>query len=242
MTKKEKAKNALKVSGLITVFALMAGLSVWILLLTNKYGADYLIEKLRLFVDSLGGWGILFMLLIQTAQVILAFIPGEPIEIAAGTLYGTLGGTALCLAGITIGTFIIFLMVKTLGGDFVLRVIGSEKYARLKFLRDPAKRDIFVFLLMFIPGTPKDVLTYFSPLSGIGMWRFLAICAIARIPSVISSTYVGGTLAEGRYLHAALVFLAVGAVSIGGILIYNKIIDRKNNKMQSKDTTDNELH
>ena len=239
-TKKDKIKRALKIIGILAGFALMAAITLWILLLTKKHGADYLIEEIKSFVSDLGFFGILFTFLIQTAQVVLAFIPGEPLEIAAGAVYGTFGGTALCLAGIFTGTFIIFLLAKKLGGAFVLKVIGSEKYARLKFLKDPAKRDVLLFLLMFIPGTPKDVLSYFAPLSGVSTRRFLVIATAGRIPSVITSTYVGGTLASGRYLHAIIAFLAVGAVSIGGIILYNKIIESKNSKIE--DDPSNELH
>lgn len=231
MNKKLFAK-ILRICAAAALFAVMGAICVYLYVYTDKYGLNLLIDRLRDFVDSLGIWGILFMLAVQTVQVILAFIPGEPIEIAAGALYGTVGGTLLCLAGISIGTFIIFLLVKSLGKGFVAKVIGSDKYAKLKFLKDPAKRDILIFLLMFIPGTPKDVLTYFSPLAGIGMWRFILIAAVARIPSVISSTYVGGTLAEGRYLHSATAFLVVGAVSICGIILYNKIIEAKNRKKE----------
>lgn len=223
----------MKASAFILILLLAAALCIILAIYTKKHGADHLIEKLETFVDSLGIWGILIMFLIQTAQVILAFIPGEPIEIAAGALYGTFGGTALCLSGIALGSFVIFLLVKTLGKDFVTKVIGSEKYKKLKFLKDPEKRDILIFLLMFIPGTPKDVLTYFSPLSGISMQRFLLIAAVARIPSVISSTYVGDTLSEGKYLHSVIAFIIVGAVSIGGIIIYNKILERKNRKKEA---------
>lgn len=242
MTKKDTKKRILKVIGILAGFALMAGISAWILILAKKYGTSYLIEEMKSFISRLGIWGMLFTFLIQTAQVVLAFLPGEPLEIAAGALYGTFGGTALCLAGIFAGSFIIFLLVKRLGGSFVLRVIGSEKYARLKFLKNPAKRDIILFLLMFIPGTPKDVLTYFAPLSGVSTRRFLVISAVGRIPSVITSTYVGGTIAQGRYLHAILAFLAVGAVSIGGIILYNKIIEAKNKTAKIEDDSSNELH
>ncbi len=226
--REQKKRGAGFIAVIVSVALLMAVFTAVIYYFINKYGLSAVIDALHSFSASLGVFGILFMLLVQVAQVILAFIPGEPIEICAGALYGTVGGALLCLAGIAVGTFVIFLLVKTLGNDLVMRVIGSEKYARLRFLRDPKKRDVFIFLLMFIPGTPKDVLTYFSPLAGINMWRFVIIAAIARIPSVISSTYVGDTLAEGRILHSVIAFLIVGAVSIAGILIYNKIIEAKN--------------
>lgn len=223
-----KIKKHISTILLSTVFLLMAALSIAVVLYIKKHGMDYVIEELRSFVNSMGFAGIIFMFLIQTVQVVLAFIPGEPIEIAAGTLYGTVGGTILCLAGIAAGTAVIFLLVKILGRDISLRVIGGDKYRRLKFLEDTSKRDVLLFLLMFIPGTPKDVLTYFAPLSGISTLRFLVIASVARIPSVITSAYVGGTLAKGDILWALFVFLTVGAVSIGGIIIYNKIIDANN--------------
>ena len=233
MDKKEKGGSILRTCAFFTSFILMGAICAVLLWFIYKYGADTLIEELKESADAFGIWGFFLMLLIQTAQVVLAFIPGEPIEIAAGALYGTFGGTALCLIGISIGSLIIFMLVKFLGRDFVVRVIGSDKYAKLKFLKDPKKRDILIFLLMFIPGTPKDILTYFSPLAGISMLRFVVIAAIARIPSVITSTYVGGTISQNKYLHAAVVFVLVGAISILGIIIYNKIIESKNQKKES---------
>lgn len=232
MTK--KAHRIAKTVLLSIGFLIMVGICAAIMICIKKYGLDNVIEYIKSYVASLGAFGIFFMFLIQTAQVILAFIPGEPIEIAAGALYGTVGGTLLCLAGIGTGSLIIFLLVKILGKDLVLKVIGSDKYSRLKFLKNPSKRDIFIFLLMFIPGTPKDVLTYFAPLSGVSMARFIVIASIARIPSVISSTYVGGSIAKGQYLYSLVVFLLVGAVSIGGIMLYNKIIEAKNKEKNGK--------
>lgn len=232
MTKKALVSRILKILAAILFFAAMGVICIVIYGYIDKYGLDAVIESLKNFVSDLGGWGLTFMLLIQMLQVIFAFIPGEPVEIAAGAVFGTFGGLFLCLFGITLGTLIIFLTVKKLGKNFVAKVIGSNKYARLKFLRDPSKRDVLIFLLMFIPGTPKDVLTYFSPLAGVSLWRFLVISTVARIPSVLSSTYVGGTLAEGRYLHSALAFIVVGAVSIAGIVIYNKIIENKNKRKE----------
>lgn len=229
MEKKDSnLKKYLKIAAVILGLAVMGVLCLGVTLMINKYGLDAVILGLRDFADSLGFWGIFVMLLIQVVQVVFAIIPGEPLELCAGVLYGTLGGTLFCLAGIFIGTFVIFIIVHFLGKPLVDRVIGSEKYNRLSFLKNPQKRDMLVFLLMFIPGTPKDVLTYFSPLTGMPIARFLIISTIARIPSVISSTYVGANVAEGDLLHSAIVFAIVGVVSLLGIFIYNKILDAKN--------------
>ncbi len=191
------------------------------------------------WINSLGAGGLAIMLLLQIAQVIFAVIPGEPIEIIMGVLYGAWGGTAVCLIGVITGTLIVFLCVKKFGHDFVDKFMDSRVFDKLKFLHNPAKRDVLIGLLFFIPGTPKDILTYFAPFTGISLRRMLVISTFARIPSVISSTYIGSTILEGNILFTVSIFAVVGILSIIGILIYNKVIDKNNkaNKTNNNETS-----
>ena len=53
----------------------------------------------------------------------------------------------------------------------------------------------FLFILFFIPGTPKDLLTYVSGLTPVKLWQWLLLTTIARIPSksdlsIVLRTYV----------------------------------------------------
>ena len=50
-------------------------------------------------VELLGLWGVLLLLGVQILQIVVAIIPGEPVELAAGAMYGAVGGLLLCLAG-----------------------------------------------------------------------------------------------------------------------------------------------
>ena len=52
-------------------------------------------------------------------QVILAVIPGAPFEVAAGYLFGVIPGTLLCDSTMTIGSVLVFLMVRRFGVKFV---------------------------------------------------------------------------------------------------------------------------
>lgn len=222
--KAAKSKRAAQIIALVVFIAVSAAACVYIYLLYKNNG----FESVEELVKSLGAWGILFMLFIQTLQVVFAVIPGEVIELLMGALYGTWWGCILCLAGCVAGTLTIFLLVKWLGSSVIERFIDSDKFKKLKFLKKPTNRDILLFILMFIPGTPKDILTYFAPFTGINMWRFLVISTFARIPSIVSSTYVGKSFANGDYTKSIIVFAVVGAVSLAGIVLYNKILERKN--------------
>ena len=56
-------------------------------------------DEIQSWVKESGFWGLAAVFLLQVAQVIAAFVPGEPVELLAGVLYGALGGLALCLVG-----------------------------------------------------------------------------------------------------------------------------------------------
>jgi uncharacterized membrane protein YdjX (TVP38/TMEM64 family) len=167
------------------------------------------------------------MLLLQIAQIIVAIIPGEPIEILMGLMYGTVGGLLLTLLGIAIGQCAVFLAVRRFGIDFTGKFVNVNKFAELSFLRDDAKRDSLIFLLFFIPGTPKDILIYFAPFTGIPMAKFLVLSTFARIPSIVSSTWAGASLGEGDFAKTIVIFAITGVVGIGGILVNRAITGRK---------------
>ena len=180
-------------------------------------------ELFRAWVDGHGLWGELAFIGMSVLQIVVAFIPGEPLEIGAGYAFGFWEGTALCLLGIFLGSAVVFLLVRRFGTHLVEVFFDKEKIRSLKFLQESKKRDLLIFLVMFIPGTPKDLLSYFAGLTDIKLGRWLLITTVARIPSVITSTVGGNAVGEQNYLFAILVFAGTLAVSGLGLLIYQRI-------------------
>ena len=184
-------------------------------------------EQFRAWVDGKGLWGELTFIGMVFFQVVIALVPGEPLEIGAGYAFGTLEGTLLCVAGITLGSLLIFWMVRKWGVKFVEIFFSREKIRSLKFLQDEKKRDLLIFIVFFLPGTPKDLLTYFVGLTDIKLSHYLFIVSIARLPSIITSTLGGSALGEERYILAVTVFAITLAISIAGWLIYNRLSSKK---------------
>lgn len=156
-------------------------------------------------------------------QIIVAIIPGEPLEIAGGYAFGALEGTLLCLLASFIGSVIVFALVRTFGVKLVEVFFPSEKLQKLRFLQSSPKKDILFLFIFMIPGTPKDLLCYFAGLTDIRLPVWLLICSFGRIPSVITSTVGGSALGDRSYLFAAAVFAITVAISITGLVIYNRI-------------------
>ena len=176
----------------------------------------------RAWVDARGFWGRALFIGVMMLQVIIAFIPAEPFEIAAGYAFGTLWGTVLVWLGLVLGTTIVFLFVRKVGVRAVEIFFPRERIDALKYLHDEKTLNITAFLLFLIPGTPKDLLTYAAGLTKIRLVRWVVLTSIARIPSILTSTISGSALGLGRYGLAIIVFAATALASGIGILLYQR--------------------
>ncbi len=222
------SKRIFALISVITV-ASLAGLLTW--LLWDKLSAVASSpEALRDIIISYGYLSYAVGLSLQVLQVFVALLPGELIELALGYSFGLIGGTVLCLIGITIATVPVFLLTKKLGMRFVTVFFEREQIENLSFIKNEKKLKRLVFLLFFIPGTPKDLLTYFVGLTPLKLSEFLVLTLIARIPSIVTSTAAADFLADGDYIASAITFAVTGAISIFGLWIYKRVTEKRKSK------------
>lgn len=187
-------------------------------------------ERFRAWVDSQGIWAsILFMGMI-ILQIVVAVIPGEPLEIVAGYAFGAVEGTLLCLIGAFVGRVLVFLLVRRFGTRAVEVFFPLDKLQSLKFLQNQRRLFFWVFFLFFLPGTPKDVLCYIVGLTQLPLRSWLLISAIAPIPSIVTSTIGGDALGMGNYGFAVIVFIITLAISGLGLLAYRSICRMRERK------------
>lgn len=159
-------------------------------------------------------------------QVIFAVIPGEPLEIAGGYAFGSLWGTVACLLSATIGSLLVFGLVRRFGTPLVELFFPKESFRPIRFLQSSPQRTFLFFLIYMVPGTPKDLLSYFAGLTDIRFPVFLLMCSVGRLPSVITSTIGGDALGSESYVFAVVVFLVTLAISGIGVLCYRQICKR----------------
>ena len=197
-----------------------------------RFVEDY--DGFKAWIEQSGFMGRVYFVLMVIFQVIIALVPGEPLEIAAGFAFGAIEGTILCVIGITVGSIIVFYLVRKFGIKLVEVFFSTEKIKSLKFLQNKKKVTALVFLMFFLPGTPKDLLTYFVGLTKINFWAFFFIASIARLPSIVTSTIGGDRLVEGDYFVAIVVFVATFALSVLGWFAYTRILRSKDNQTKQE--------
>ncbi len=188
-------------------------------------------EDFRAWVESKGFVSRLAFIGMMVFQIMIALIPGEPFELAAGYAFGAIEGTILCLVACSVGSIIIFLIVRRFGMKIVSIFFSEEKLAKLKFLKTNQKREMLFLIIYILPGTPKDILSYYAGLTDMKFFPWFLISFFGRIPSVLTSTVGGNALGKQQYVGAIIVFVVTLAISAIGIFIYNKILAKHKNSV-----------
>ena len=128
----ERAKKIIAAASLAVFIILMLVLAYVVGRPLLKYVQEP--EKFREWVDSAGIMGRVYFLGIQFLQVVIALIPGEPVEIGAGYAFGAVEGTLLCMLGTIAGSMAVYFFVRRFGIKAVEIFFPIEKIEQLRFL------------------------------------------------------------------------------------------------------------
>lgn len=216
--------DILKFAGLIAFFGIMILLCALIWPYVHEIfepgGLDRVIDDVR----QAGPVGFLVLLAIQFLQIVVAFIPGEVVQVAAGMIYGPWVGALIVLTGCVVSSAFVFMLVHKLGAPFVQAMVSDKHMRKFRAFESSGKLNIIVFVLFLIPGMPKDVFTYLVPLTHMPLRTFLLLSNFARIPGILVSTYAASGLVEGDVVQSLIIFLVAGGIAVVCILFYDKIM------------------
>ena len=206
MDKKTKIIRILLSIGIVIILTnFLWRLAPFIKDLATKEGQIVFKEK----IDSMGLGGIFLLFGLQILQILLVILPGEPFEVLAGMCYGTWGGTLFVTISVFITTTIIFFTVRKLGKKYLYNFFKREKVDKImksRLFKNPRNLDIVLFILFFLPATPKDLIVYIGGLLPIKPLRFILISTLVRFPSVITSTMVGANLSRGNWKLSLIIY------------------------------------
>jgi uncharacterized membrane protein YdjX (TVP38/TMEM64 family) len=232
-------KKSARAGIIVLVLFILASVTIYLLIrpfVVNLRVSEHR-ERFSAWVEGLGFKGVAILLGIQVLQIVLAFIPGGPVELVAGAAYGAWGGFAICILGCVIATTAIFFAVRTFGAPLVKWFSGKELTGKYAFLRNTKKLSLALFILYLVPGVPKDALTYIVPLGTIKLRRFLIISTGARVPAIFASTMLGSSMLRGHWALMLALFAATAVMGIVGVLYGERIVDRFRHRKNASDSS-----
>ncbi len=175
------------------------------------------------WVQTLGALGVVLFILAYALATVF-FLPGWIFTVAAGLVYGVIGGTAVALAGAILGSSLAFLCGRYLVRKRVHAATkGNKKFVAIdKAIGEQGWK--IVGLLRLSPLIPFNLSNYFYGVTAVGFWPYFVASAVGMLPGTLLYAYLGGAGKAGlsggggssplKYVLLGVGLLATIAVTI----------------------------
>ncbi len=172
-------------------------------------------EQFKTYIGTFGPWAPGIFVFFQILQVLFAPFPGEATGFIGGYVFGTAKGFILSSIGLSIGSWINFLVGRFFGKRYVRKLI-PEKH-RVRFDQFVTRQGVIVLFVLFVfPGFPKDYLCLFLGLSALPIKAFLIMATVGRMPGTLLLSIQGAFLYERMYGSLVLVLLVCLIIAFAG--------------------------
>jgi uncharacterized membrane protein YdjX (TVP38/TMEM64 family) len=143
------------------------------------------------------------------------FLPGLPITLAGGVLFGPFWGVVYVAIGSTLGAALVFLVARYLARDWVAAKLAGTRLASLdeKVARQGWKIVAFTRL---VPVFSFSLLNYAFGLTRISFWPYLGATFVCMLPSTIAYVYFSSNilgLLQGKISPG----LIIGVILVAGV-------------------------
>lgn len=152
-------------------------------------------RKLFEWIESLGVFGPILFILVYIAACVL-FIPGSPLTLGAGIVFGVLRGTVFVMIGATLGATAAFLTGRYLARNWVAaRIAGNSRF---KAIDDAVAREGWkiVGLTRLSPVLPFTLLNYAFGVTHVSLRDYFFASLIGMLPGTLMYVYAGSLLGD----------------------------------------------
>ena len=193
-------------------------------------GAAQYLQQDRLR-ELIAGYGALapaiYILIYALAPVLL--LPGLPITIAGGILFGPFWGVVYTIAGSTIGASLAFLVARYVARDWVAARLTGPKWEKLDSEVAQHGWKVVAFTRL-IPAFPFNLLNYAFGLTKVPFVHYVVASFVCMLPAciafiVFSSSLLG--LIKGKVSPTAL--LGIGLIVLVSLIpgVYRRLKGRR---------------
>ena len=142
---------------------------------------------------SVVGFAIVFILALGIGTSI--GVPGLPLIVTAGAIFGTLLGSVLSWCGAMIGASIGYWIARTVGHDVVTRWV--KRFKRIDAAVADARHFNGMLRLRLIPVLPLGTVNFVGGLARAHFLSYLAATAVGIVPAIVVYRYFADSLLEG---------------------------------------------
>lgn len=166
--------------------------------------------RMRAWIEGYGFWGpVIYILFYSIAPVLM--LPGLPITVVGGILFGPVWGTVYVAIGATTGASLAFLVARYMGREWVEGMIKSTRLAELDSQVQRKGWKIVAFTRL-IPLFPFNFLNYAYGLTGIRFSHYLFATFFFMLPGIVAYVVFSSSILDlfsGRVSPAFIIGLVL---------------------------------
>jgi len=179
---------------------------VIILIVINMFGIKSFFSPSHLR-DQVLAFGTIAPLIFITIYSIatIFFLPGTPLTISGGLIFGKWLGTLYTVIGATIGATIAFLVARYLGESFVEDILKGKHKKIYEYDKKLEKNGFLIVLfLRLVPIFPFNGLNFALGLTKVRTRDYILGTLIGIIPGSFALAFFGDSIAELNPVNIAL--------------------------------------
>jgi len=189
------------------------------------------IENVARLKQWIEGYGTLApaIFIVGYILAVVFFVPGLPITVLGGVVFGPVWGTVYVWIAATIGVALAFLVARYAVRSTVEGwVRASPRLARVDgHITEHGWR--IVMLTRLVPLFPFNLQNYAYGITRIGFWPYAITSSVCMLPGTVAFTFAGGALGEGRGdVRRTLAYLAVAGVLLVLVSLIPRWLQRRN--------------
>jgi uncharacterized membrane protein YdjX (TVP38/TMEM64 family) len=189
-----------------------AGLVVVLLLLLwqplSTVAADP--QAVRVWIEGLGPGGPLAFFALNVAQIVVAPIPGYPVQVLGGVLFGFVAGSLYTIGGMVTGGVLAAWLGRRLGRPWLERRLGAETLQRWSQVAHIDSFWVWWIILLIPLG---DIPYFLAGLSQIRLRSFALAILLSRGPFTLLIVWLGH-----RVTSLPLTWITLFMMIIGGVM------------------------
>jgi uncharacterized membrane protein YdjX (TVP38/TMEM64 family) len=153
--------------------------------------------------------GLLCTALLQAMQVFSVVLPGPPIQIAAGIVYGTWRAFFVCHLSSVAANLLVFLLARRLNTRMDRLIPVNRRTSKLDFLIRSDRPAYMTVVAYLIPVLPNGIIPYAAAKTNIKFLPFVLSCYFGSLFSVLVLCAAGSKITSGGYVFAGILVVVL---------------------------------
>jgi len=190
--------------GLMALMVALLGLAYWLL---QQPGFQEMIDPTRLSdtVLRLGAYGPAIYIAVIATSVVISHIPGAPLAVAAGAIWGPWVAGLYTILGGALGALVAYTLGRTIGASIIQTLTG--KTFRFSEQISEERLGWLIFGTRLIPIFSFDLVSYAAGMAKLSLPVYASATLLGMTPSTLMLTYVGSRVEPTGYFMLALIGL-----------------------------------